>query len=436
MAVVSKNKIFGFKALAFCLTLRFKALAFCLTLLLLVFYEHFPQRTLELYPERPVFIYSSVDAELGGNSQLRWLDKKNLHWVCELKQGALFPYCGISVAWSNEPFQMIDFSKFDHLEVKVQYQGQAQYLRVFVRNFYPAENMQDTVAAAKFNSRLTSAADFSQAVQIPLDELRVADWWIDRFKVPPQDVKPDVSKAIAIGIDMPFASNFGEHEFKLESFRVVGSYISKESWYLGTIILWAILVIADMLLAYFKLRKQISLDEQQLLELKAKSAIYQEKAEHDKLTGVLNREGLNRIVEDLSSTQLLHQYTLMVLDLDNFKQVNDQHGHAIGDCVLQETAAALKKCIRSYDMLSRWGGEEFVILFHCLDYENILPFAEKLRTLIESTPFVGGKLFEITISIGATNLNKAEPFESAFDRADKALYKAKAGGRNKTEVLL
>jgi hypothetical protein len=65
---------------------------------------------------------------LGGNSQLRLLDKENLHWVCELKEGALFPYCGITVAWSNGFFQMIDFSKFNHLEVKLRYQGQAQFL--------------------------------------------------------------------------------------------------------------------------------------------------------------------------------------------------------------------------------------------------------------------------------------------------------------------
>jgi hypothetical protein len=66
--------------------------------------------------------------------------------------------------------------------------------------------MQDPVAVAKFNSMLKPAADFSDSVRIPFNDLRVANWWTDRFNVPPQDVKPDVGKAIAIDIDMPFAS--------------------------------------------------------------------------------------------------------------------------------------------------------------------------------------------------------------------------------------
>jgi diguanylate cyclase (GGDEF)-like protein len=98
-----------------------------------------------------------------------------------------------------------------------------------------------------------------------------------------------------------------------------------------------------MLMAHIKMRAQLQLDGQQLQVLSAKSAIYQNKAEHDKLTSVLNREGLTRIVDELYSTQLLGQYAILVADLDYFKQVNDTHGHVIGDKVLQEAANVLTK---------------------------------------------------------------------------------------------
>jgi diguanylate cyclase (GGDEF)-like protein len=125
-----------------------------------------------------------------------------------------------------------------------------------------------------------------------------------------------------------------------------------------------------------------------------------------------------------------------VLDLDNFKKINDTHGHAIGDSVLQQTASVLKRCVRSYDIVARWGGEEFVILFQCMDTSNILPFAEKIRKSVESTSFLDGKLGKITVSVGAASIVKSELFEQAFMRADKAMYKAKTSGRNRTIVNL
>jgi len=415
---------------------RFKVIAFCITLILVIFYDYFPNRSVELHPHLTKYIDESVDSSVGGKSELMWLDKENLHWVCELKAGVLYPYCGISIAWSAEPFEQLDFSSYDALEVDLEYKGQAKYIRVFLRNYYSLPDTQDAIAKAKFNSLSKNSKDFEQVSYIPFNELRVADWWIDDNQIPPENIKPDVSKVIAVGLDLPYTSKLGRHEFKLHGLKVVGQFFSKESLYLAIILFWAVLLLIDMIIKQMKLRTKVQLGGQQLQEQKDKSAIYQEKAEHDKLTGILNREGLNRMVNELHSTQLLHQYTLLVLDLDLFKQVNDKHGHIIGDNVLQEATKVLKSCIRSYDIVARWGGEEFVILFHCMDTGSILPFAEKVRKKIESTCFVDGKLDKITISVGATKLTKSELFEQAFIRADKALYEAKEQGRNRTVVIL
>lgn len=415
---------------------KFKVISFCITLILLIFYDDFPKRSIELHPQLTKYIEESVDSVSGGNSELLWLDKENLHWICDLKIGSPYPYCGISVAWSSSPFKQIDFSDFDGLEVELEYSGQARYIRVFIRNFYPRPNAQDAIGNGKFNSMTIASSSFKQIVTIPFSDLRVADWWVDDNQIPPEDIKPDVSQAIAIGIDLPYPSALGRHVFKLKSLKVMGVMFSKESLYLAIILFWAALLILEILLSQIKLRKKIQFDEQQLLKIEAKSAVYQQKAEHDKLTGVLNREGLTRIVDELYSTQLLQQYTLLVIDLDFFKQINDEHGHTTGDIVLQEAANILKNCVRSYDLISRWGGEEFVILFHCLDTDNILPFAEKLRKAIESVSYIDGKLDKLTVSVGATSIANFERFEQAFIRADKALYEAKENGRNRTVVIL
>jgi len=415
---------------------KLKASAFCITLVLVLFYDYFPKRTIDLHPQLTEYIDESIDSTVGGKSELTWLDKENLHWVCELKAGAPYPYCGISLAWSNQPFKQLDFSNYGELQVDLEYNGQAKYIRIFLRNYYPLPNMQDVIGKAKFNSMSKAVQDFKQVTNIPFDQLRVADWWIDDNQIPPEETKPDLDKVVAVGIDIPYPNTLGKHEFKLHSLKVVGEVLSKESLYLAIIVFWAILLLADMFITHIKMREKSHLDEKQLKKLAAKSAIYQDKAEHDKLTGILNREGLSRIVDELHSTQLLQQYTLLVLDLDFFKKINDAHGHAIGDQVLQETAKALISCVRSYDIVSRWGGEEFVILFNCMDTSNILKFAEKVRKSIESTSFLNGKLGKITVSVGATSLARSELFEQAFVRADKAMYEAKEKGRNRSVVIL
>lgn len=417
---------------------KFKAIVFCLTVFLLAFYDYFPQNTIDLHPQLTKHVEESVDSTIGGDSQLEWLNKEKPHWICHLRAGTLHPYCGISLAWSDAPFQQLDLSSFSGLEVDLEYVGQAQYIRVFIRNYYHLPNTLDSIGAAKFNSISTSVKEFESGntVTLPFNELRVADWWIDDNLIPPKDIKPDVRQAIAVGLDIPYPKTLGRHEFKLHSLRATGPYFSRESFYLAIIIFWALLLLIEILVNQAKLRMQLKRDGQQLKALQTKSAIYQEKAEHDKLTSILNREGLNRIVDELNSTKLLHQYTLLVLDLDFFKQVNDKHGHAIGDEVLQETTNVLRECMRSYDIIARWGGEEFVILFHCMNTANIYPFAEKVRKSIETTSFAHGKVPKLTISIGATNMFKSESFDNAFLRADKALYEAKNSGRNTTVVTL
>ena len=124
--------------------------------------------------------------------------------------------------------------------------------------------------------------------------------------------------------------------------------------------------------------------------------------------------------------------TLVVIDVDHFKSINDRFGHTAGDITLQVIAKALQKSVRKSDFIARYGGEEFVLLMTGMTLQNAAAPLEKLRKAIKSIPFkFRDKQIEITISLGATQFKKGDTPIIAFDRADDALYEAKNTGRDR-----
>jgi diguanylate cyclase (GGDEF)-like protein len=122
----------------------------------------------------------------------------------------------------------------------------------------------------------------------------------------------------------------------------------------------------------------------------------------------------------------------MLLDLDNFKRINDEHGHLTGDVVLQATAKRIASAVRDSDCLARWGGEEFAILVHDLDQDGIIALAERARRALVDHPIkVDGAEFPLTLSVGATlAIDGVTTADALVDAADQALYAAKRAGRN------
>ncbi|MFT4937953.1 MAG: diguanylate cyclase [Paraglaciecola sp.] len=165
------------------------------------------------------------------------------------------------------------------------------------------------------------------------------------------------------------------------------------------------------------MRKQ----QRQLLKLSIK----------DPLTGAGNRRAME---EKLLETVELRQRNedipaaLILIDLDEFKKVNDQHGHAVGDEVLIHFVEIIEQRIRHTDRVYRFGGEEFVIITDNNDIESVTILAEQLREAIDTSPFPAQQ--HITISLGIAEYKTGETAFEWLDRADKALYKAKEGGRN------
>lgn len=158
-----------------------------------------------------------------------------------------------------------------------------------------------------------------------------------------------------------------------------------------------------------------------------------ELAEKDDLTKIYNKRIFNEFLKkEIRNTKRNYNVEkgsyIILFDIDNFKKINDEYGHIVGDNVLKELSEIVKSTIRENDIFARWGGEEFVIIAKSYPISNSLVFAEKIRKLVEETKLSD---LNITISLGIAKILKNDNEESLIKRADRFLYEAKRTGKNK-----
>ena len=158
----------------------------------------------------------------------------------------------------------------------------------------------------------------------------------------------------------------------------------------------------------------------------------------DPLTELLNRRGWFTLAERLCQRALQDKVALgvFIADLDNFKRVNDQYGHAVGDQTLQHVGKVMKSLFRPRDLLGRWGGEEFIMLLPSDDRDLLAIAAERVRKAVESSPFVSGDItLPLTVSLGGVSFTPAvgdrKELEMRIAQADQNMYLAKQQGRNR-----
>jgi len=165
-----------------------------------------------------------------------------------------------------------------------------------------------------------------------------------------------------------------------------------------------------------------------------------ELASRDELTGLVNRRQMGQLLstEELRSQRSGRPMSLCLIDLDHFKAVNDRFGHAVGDEVLQGMAKAVLPCLRGSDVLARWGGEEFLLLFPDTARAEAAAVVERVRLQLSQAQVSALQpALRITLSAGLTDHlgGGGEPWSGALDRADDAMYEAKRLGRNQVMVL-
>ena len=172
---------------------------------------------------------------------------------------------------------------------------------------------------------------------------------------------------------------------------------------------------------------------QQARELNEAIGTLEQMATRDMLTGVINR----RVMTELAETELRldsrHDTPVCIalIDIDHFKQVNDRHGHQVGDIVLKAVAGHVQSQLRQVDKLARWGGEEFLLMLPAIALPDALSALERVRLSVENLRFPERAGLAITFSAGLAQARPGESLDQLIERADRALYDAKRQGRNR-----
>jgi diguanylate cyclase (GGDEF)-like protein len=180
-------------------------------------------------------------------------------------------------------------------------------------------------------------------------------------------------------------------------------------------------------------RSQVQDMDRSLKYLEMEQKTLRMQLDQDALTGVSSRTSLlhelQGSIERASKTG--QPLVVIMADLDHFKTINDHHGHLVGDRVLKEVAARIKAALREFDLVGRYGGEEFVILLENTSTHTAQQIAERIRVRISSEPIhIAGQHMQVTISQGLALCGQDDDTQSVLKRADQAMYRAKQAGRN------
>ncbi|MBQ0958465.1 GGDEF domain-containing protein [Ideonella sp. 4Y11] len=233
----------------------------------------------------------------------------------------------------------------------------------------------------------------------------------------------------------------------------VGGRLAQESWSSAWPLLAGIAVLLAVVIIYGRqlhrqscegvaaelLSRQLS-NDLQLANARLETALQRamDLATRDPLTGLLNRRAMIERIE-AEGSRLARQgqsAAVLLLDLDHFKQVNDQHGHAVGDEVLRQCARKMLAALRQEDLMARWGGEEFLALLPGADRTAAMQAAQRLRAAVAAVQLATAPTLRPTASIGWAPWSPSQPLAGAIAEADAGLYRAKSAGRDRVEPAI
>jgi diguanylate cyclase (GGDEF)-like protein len=415
------------------------AVAVLLTIGALLGEHYILQTRIDITPADHRAVEVLGDAGNGGNSTAKALSANGFEWECTLADRYAYPFCEMDLMLGNSPVKGLNLRNVRTLRIWLDYQGPGRSVRLYLRNFDPRYSNPLYAASTKFNQvELPVEALQGGAVDVMLSDFFVADWWIASNKLASGLRHPQFDNVVTFEIQTGSAAATGRHHFKLRRVELIGQSIPTETWYLMIVIFWVLAVILYLAMRIASLRTEVRLRRTQAHELAEVNELLdrhsrelEEKTKRDHLTGAFNRHGVEEVLQAaLRDWRSERKPTSVVLmDIDHFKQINDQHGHGYGDYVLAEVSRLVSNYIREKDLFARWGGEEFLLICRNTSLKDAQGIAEKIRLLIARHVFDRGA--GITASFGVATLTGSDTLEQLFHAADQALYLAKDAGRNR-----
>jgi diguanylate cyclase (GGDEF)-like protein len=427
-----------------------RLVAAAVTLLLLVWVSLGPERITPVHPVPGSVLNGYDDSETPtGKSRNQWSDRSKFALQCELNAGADYPYCGTSVKfYKQDPGFLIaegnpvswdmifarDLSDYRGLLIDVGYQGAASKFRVSLRSSLSGDTTPN-LSGEKFQHVWVYSDEISDSkpLYIPFEQFSVADWWVEKFQIRRDSARPEFSKIIEISVNLAADAPKGQHVLELRNVSLVGDWIPPRTIYFAISGMWLLLIFAEVVQRYRLALKDIKVYRRSLTTLEQTNASLRHDANLDALTKVFNRRGIEEFYKVLRASETSDGLAVGIFDIDNFKAINDRHGHLDGDRVLAQFANILSTNCREGDIVGRWGGEEFILISRHRSLAKASLAFDRFRQLIAEASIAldGNQHIRISCSGGVTLLHDQEDISAALGRADQALYQAKKTGKNK-----
>ncbi len=408
----------------------------CLSVALTLLPQDWLTRRIELKPKNHLSMLHD-DSVSGGNSAVSWISQEDLNWRCELGSSFHSPYCSMQLWLIDGQGKGLDLSDFNKLTLWMNYSGDSSHVRVYLRNRHPAYYQTSNDATTKYNMVQLPTAGLNDGVQVALSDFYVADWWLVENRIPLENSHPEFNDVVYLEIQSGSRDFSGTHEFQLQKLVFEGVRFSDGVFYRSIIIIWSVVIFLILLFRIIRLNLELNRNRQYQEELESINGLlnlqnkqFEDLAKTDQLTGLLNRMGIrDALYNGLKDWNLRRKpFSLVIIDIDYFKKINDTYGHDVGDTILQAAAERFKSNVRQSDYLARWGGEEFVLVCPDTTLSQAQHVAETLRSRLESEEVHPG--IHITASFGVATLAQSN-LDPLFKSADEALYDAKYQGRNR-----
>ncbi len=384
-------------------------------------------------------------ANAGGRSVATVVrDGNQFGYDCDLRAGYEWAFCELRIEFAQSP-RSIDLSRFDSIRLWVKATGPEaqQRVRVYVRNYNPAYAQVGKPETEKVDQLIYEPSSYPAGYEVPLSRFTVSQWWVDEHPMTLDLEAADFRNATQISFSTGPRVEPGLHTLRIERIEFTGKLISASTFRLGIIVVWMLSVFGYLVVDGLLKRNQLRLSAasqtslQRLNEsLRLETRSLAEIARTDPLTGALNRKGLadelTRIVR-LGEGQTFPM-SLVFIDIDHFKRINDAHGHDTGDKVIRGLAQLVRSAVQRDDLFARWGGEEFLLVFRDTPGLKGGDIAERLRDRVARHAWP--EQLQVTCSFGVAEWHRGEDLDDGIKRADEAMYRAKQQGRDRVEIEL
>ena len=413
----------------------------------IVLYPRLPLKTLALYPSPQAVWVSYTDRIFGGATNITH-EHNDADWYCRFAPSDTFGLCGHGLMFYSEPAkakvlldkaeairavpvgQTFDFTHFDGIEVTLKYQGPAERLRFSITNYEPSSERENDDHQHRFMDSYAHKSELNTPIYIAFEEFRVADWWMTRYHMYRSKAVPRFDNIRAFYVELIDQPSGSEHHVEVSSINVVGRWITREQLYGAIILLWALLLVGEMLSRLLvAIKRQQSIQHANTIaDSYQKALTTQTNLDTD---GLLRRKALEPIVEQAFLHAGLPHAAVLLLRVSGSTSGISSDGpsgsssdSSLGTDEASSLKTAIAKCLientRHSDLLGHWGEHEYLVIAQLSTIKNGVAFSDKLlKVLIAALAQANEEA--TTVHIGFTLSQPREGLRNVLERTEQAL---------------